>query len=62
MKKVYLKPEMLVVQLRHNRAMILLNSNTKMVQSVKTNNTLGPNPEDQLDMGDEDGNSWDDAM
>ena len=61
MKKVYLKPEMLVVQLRHNRAMILLASN-KMVHSVKTNNTLGLNPEDQLDMGDEDGNSWDDAM
>ena len=60
MKKVYLKPEILVVQLRHNRAMILLASN-KMVHSVKTNN-LGDNPGDQLDMGDEDGNSWDDAM
>ena len=61
MKKVYLKPEMLVVQLRHNRAQMLLASN-KMVQSVKTNNTLGPNTEDQLDMGDGDGNAWGDAM
>ena len=59
MKKVYLKPEMLVVQLRHNRAMILLASN-KMVRTVNTN--LDTGYELIRDESDGEGDAWGDAM
>ena len=58
MKKVYLKPEMLVVQLRHNRAQMLLAS--PPVRTVNTN--LGTGGELIRDESDGEGDAWGDAM
>ena len=59
MKKVYLKPEMLVVQLQHKASQMLLVSN-KMVRTVNTN--LGTGDELIRDENDGEGDAWGDAM
>lgn len=61
MKKVYLKPEMLVVQLRHNRAQMLLAS--PPVSKVKTTGLRTGTGDDLIiDGTDNDGDAWGDAM